>query len=353
MDSKATERKKKLVKEIGEIKKNIRRKHLALTQNIIDVERDVEKSLSPITKPLKELIKQQKKSKEEAKIEDVEMDNLQERLKNKRPLEDSVIHENEIVKRPALEEADDDDPEMVIESPNETVYESSPTVQELLSTPEGREEAEYYINNLFKGVLTRRYMLMFFIDRDHKIDHVFGPNYTYDDVLMLGKEPIKFDNDNIVINNIPFEGTPGLFELIFMKEPDKYTYTDKDLRAYSDILKLTKVHIHFASGRIKSSKSVKYNKIIKPIISSYLFRSQHYWWDDAGGSGLMSTSNVKPNYIFWDDVNELCARLELLIASQNSGHTGHGNEIISIVEELHEAGIIYENASTFNQSFRK
>lgn len=55
MDSKTTER-KKLVKEIGEIKKNILQKHLALSQDIIDVEQQIEKSLKPITKPLKELV---------------------------------------------------------------------------------------------------------------------------------------------------------------------------------------------------------------------------------------------------------------------------------------------------------
>lgn len=55
MDSKTTEQ-KKLVKEIGEIKKNILQKHLALTQNIIDVEQQMEKSLKPITKPLKQLV---------------------------------------------------------------------------------------------------------------------------------------------------------------------------------------------------------------------------------------------------------------------------------------------------------
>lgn len=47
------------------------------------------------------------------------------------------------------------------------------------------------------------------------------------------------------------------------------------------------------------------------------------------------------NYTYWDDPNELVERLRLLTASQTAGHTGHDNEIISIIEELREADIIY------------
>lgn len=45
-------------------------------------------------------------------------------------------------------------------------------------------------------------------------------------------------------------------------------------------------------------------------------------------------------YEYWDDPNELCKRLRLLIASQNAGNTNHTQEINSIIEELSERGII-------------
>lgn len=57
-------------------------------------------------------------------------------------------------------------------------------------------------------------------------------------------------------------------------------------------------------------------------------------------SDIMAYSNDKKSYVYWDDVNELCSRLRLLVASQNAGHTGHQNEIISIVEELRESNVI-------------
>jgi len=47
----------------------------------------------------------------------------------------------------------------------------------------------------------------------------------------------------------------------------------------------------------------------------------------------------KNNLVYWDN-NELVDRLCLLIASKASGNTSVSNEIISIFEELREAGLI-------------
>lgn len=47
------------------------------------------------------------------------------------------------------------------------------------------------------------------------------------------------------------------------------------------------------------------------------------------------------DYIYWDDPNELVERLCLLLASQSAGNPSHNNEILSIMEELREAEIIY------------
>lgn len=45
-------------------------------------------------------------------------------------------------------------------------------------------------------------------------------------------------------------------------------------------------------------------------------------------------------YEFYDDSNELCDRLRLLIASRTAGNTNHSQEINSIIAELREANII-------------
>lgn len=54
--------------------------------------------------------------------------------------------------------------------------------------------------------------------------------------------------------------------------------------------------------------------------------------------------NIKKNteLVYWDDPNELVDRLKLLIASKTAGNTNLDNEILSIIEELKEAGVIQE-----------
>jgi hypothetical protein len=55
---------------------------------------------------------------------------------------------------------------------------------------------------------------------------------------------------------------------------------------------------------------------------------------------MMQEKSCADSFKYWNDANELVDRLRLLVASQSAGHTGHNNEIVSILEELQEANII-------------
>ena len=56
---------------------------------------------------------------------------------------------------------------------------------------------------------------------------------------------------------------------------------------------------------------------------------------------MVAQPGVRQEYVFWDDPNELVERLRLLLASQAAGNSSHSNEIMSVIEELRDAGIIY------------
>lgn len=45
-------------------------------------------------------------------------------------------------------------------------------------------------------------------------------------------------------------------------------------------------------------------------------------------------------YEYYDDPNEMCDRLQLLVSSQSAGNSNHDQEINSILEELRERNII-------------
>ncbi|KYM81922.1 hypothetical protein ALC53_07614 [Atta colombica] len=64
---------------------------------------------------------------------------------------------------------------------------------------------------------------------------------------------------------------------------------------------------------------------------------------NKSGKGLPHTMILNDNaidYVHWDDSNELVNRLRLLDASHRACNIAHDNEMLSIIEELREAGLI-------------
>ena len=121
-------------------------------------------------------------------------------------------------------------------------------------------------------------------------------------------------------------GTPGLWNLIMLKEPPEINYSDKEYKNYARILKKTHV-LHQGNNPNnpypKSSKSYKWNRFLKTI------------WEYRGvefeGEGVV----IMPS-----NPNALLERLDLLLASQKAGHTGVGNELVSICDELKRQGVL-------------
>lgn len=85
-----------------------------------------------------------------------------------------------------------------------------------------------------------------------------------------------------------------------------------------------------SSHRIKGSKTYKYKNYIQKPKSLKTKK----------GEGFKDFVKTKPHFVYWNDVNQLIDRLKLLISSLNSGHTGHNNEITSIIQELKEENLI-------------
>ena len=112
-----------------------------------------------------------------------------------------------------------------------------------------------------------------------------------------------------------YEGTPGLWELIVSKNPDDNIYTYNDYDNYARLmLKTNTLHRdnNPGSNHPKSRKGQKWKRILKTI------------WDNRReyeGSGVV----VIPS-----NPNALLERLDLLLASQEAGHTGVRNELVSM-----------------------
>ena len=167
--------------------------------------------------------------------------------------------------------------------------------------------------------------------------------------LLMGNSVVSFskidslNDDNVILIKVgdkSYNFTPGLKELLLRRKPDLKLISSKDRLVYKDMLHYTNAHKRDFNpgGQIRGDKGIKYRDVIKPLFSESLNENFH-----TGGS-LPTLKKYKNNtdLVYWDDPNELVERLKLLIASRDAGNTNHDNEILSIVEELKEAGIIKE-----------
>ena len=168
------------------------------------------------------------------------------------------------------------------------------------------------------------------------------PSYSRDDKIGIRKEKghhyignqhvIVKDNDIIIEKTGErFEGTPGLWRLIMFKNPKNYT--DKDYNNYEYLMMKTNA-IHVGNNpnnrRAKGNyKGYKWENILSPIwekIKKICKEKEGY-----EGEGVV----VIPS-----DPNALLERLDLLLASQEAGHTGVRNELVSICDELKRQGVL-------------
>ena len=142
----------------------------------------------------------------------------------------------------------------------------------------------------------------------------------------IGNKHVIVDDNDIIIseNGERFKGTHGLWNLLMSKNPKNFT--DKDYDNYEDLMIMTNA-LHRNNDKDnphpKGSGSTKWRKLLSPI-----------WHKKKGGyegEGVV----VIPS-----DPNALLERLELLLASQEAGHTGVRNELVSICDELKRQGVL-------------
>ena len=152
----------------------------------------------------------------------------------------------------------------------------------------------------------------------------------------IGKEHVIVKDNNIFLPKLgeTFIGTDGLWELLTSKNPENFT--DKDYDDYEDLMVMTNA-LHRDNDEDNphpkgNHKTYKWLNIIRPIWyrkkSRIIFPKKKEGYE---GKGVV----VIPS-----DPNALLERLDLLLASQEAGHTGVRNELVSICDELKRQGVL-------------
>ena len=115
-------------------------------------------------------------------------------------------------------------------------------------------------------------------------------------------------------------------ELIFKKVPEKMLVSNYDLRVYKNIILQTSLHKSTTGNfkLVKGSQAHKYTHYISILImgGSGLHQSE----DAYLGNAMLSLTNNKIDYKYYQDINGIVERLQLLAASQRTGNTSLNNE---------------------------
>ena len=187
--------------------------------------------------------------------------------------------------------------------------------------------------------------------------------YSEDDNLKIGYKPVKIENDDIIINDERFKGTPGLWELITTNNiPEKEKYGAADLRDYITIMNITKATYDKNNKRIGGNNK-KMNELIKPLVIALekgggdkliTEINKHFGFEEDDKEKWEDEYEEDAEYPFTptkgtglkilpSDPNALIERFDLLFSSKKAGHTGIRNEIVSILDELKRQGVLKTN----------
>ena len=169
--------------------------------------------------------------------------------------------------------------------------------------------------------------------------------YAKDGKFKVGTEFITIEDNDIKVNDIIFEGTPGFWELVTSKNPNPENYTEEDLDKYQRLVILTNTAFQDNNPNInnpKASRSPKWKNIIKPIWKKIKKQKEEYKEFEEDDDPQPSTSGTGLK-ILPSDPNALIDRFDLLFSSKKAGHTGVRNEIVSILDELKRQGVLKTN----------
>ena len=161
----------------------------------------------------------------------------------------------------------------------------------------------------------------------------------------IGNKLTIIDNNDLIVGKYEYEGTPGLWELITSKNPDETKYNLEDLENYAKLLiRSNALRKNYDPDNKKplSSSGNKWKNLLSTIWKNkHLIKTEEETAEEeddpqpyTSGTGL----TILPS-----DPNALIDRLDLLLASQNAGHSGVRNELVSIFDELKRLGVINKN----------
>ena len=241
-------------------------------------------------------------------------------------------------------------------------------IQPIVKATEEEEEEEEYFSKKVLDQISDRFK--------GDVDKIFGIR-KIDNNYYLGNKVIRVDDNNIITienNEKKFIGTPGMWELIISEFPMNYTKEDYDnYRHLMTITNATYRNNNPKQTHPKPANNDKWKYVVGPI----WYMNKGFDENDAfrmakdpkhkemitnregrrrrrekrieaysRSAEPLSRSSIEEKnegsgvVVIPSDPNALLERLDLLLASQEAGHTGVRNELVSICDELKRQGVL-------------
>ena len=83
----------------------------------------------------------------------------------------------------------------------------------------------------------------------------------------MGNKVIELSGNDIIVDNVKYKGTPGLWSLILLRRPDDKVYTLEDMKKYKKLAKQTnlKTNPHNHTHKSNLYTTWKWKEILKNI----------------------------------------------------------------------------------------
>lgn len=325
-----------LKRQLVEATDSVRKKFNSLKRRNVENQLTLEKIYEPITKPLKVI----------SSAAEVKSHNQVPTQTQKLTQSRDIVRASTSAFKATSETSDEDSGKSV----SQTYFmETPPRSLSLMSTPGSESSGEKKSDVIKKHLESLK-------SGDPKYDTVYGVRLDpHTGKLRMGDTEIRFLSGNITLwrgnkKVGTYEGSPKLYDVIFMKYPPMLRSDgeldligDEDFQKYGEILKNTKAPYknYDIKQDLNKTKWKKFNQIIKPLISSTVMTRSRtgLGFSHMPLQKLYNTKGV--DYVYWNKPKELVDRLRLLYSSKMAGNSGVNNEILSLLEELREEGLIY------------
>ena len=243
-------------------------------------------------------------------------DELKDRFISKRLGEEFLVREREKMFKPITDKQEEE---------NKILKEQKQLFENMLNNtnnPKAITESDLETETIKEDIATK------YIGNKNS-DEVYGIRKEGTKLYMGEKEVKLNDKRDIIIDDVTYEGTPGLWDLIMEKNRGKIArnyeedkYTNNDLINYKKILQHSR-SIYRKDGKLKGGRSPKYS-FIKEVLSI------------KEGEGIKTVTIPC-------DPNDLLKRMDLLIASKKAGNTGVDQELKAVLKSLFKKKVIDKN----------